>query len=107
MIKKLVILGAGAAGYVLGAKAGRERYEQITQQAQKLRSNPTVQQKVEEAKGVAKETANAATEKVKGQSDESSSSADYSSTSTTTAGPAGAATTTAGTPGFGRGDETV
>lgn len=67
MIKKLMFLGAGAAGYVLGAKAGRERYEQIAEQAQKLRTNPTVQQKMDEAKHVAKEAAGTATDKVREQ----------------------------------------
>lgn len=57
MMKKLMVLGAGAVGYVLGAKAGRERYEQIAGQAQKLRNNPTVRQKVAEAKHVAKDAA--------------------------------------------------
>ncbi len=68
-MKKLMLLGAGAVGYVLGAKAGRERYEQITRQAGKLRTNPTVQQKVDEAKDVAKHAASDAkdtvTEKVR------------------------------------------
>jgi SLT domain-containing protein len=68
MLKKLVFLGAGAVGYVLGAKAGRERYEQIAEQAQKLRSNPTVQQKVDEAKHMAKDAADTASEKVREQS---------------------------------------
>lgn len=67
MIKKLMFLGAGAVGYVLGAKAGRERYDQIATQAQKLRTNPTVQQKVDEVKDAAKEAAGTATEKVRDQ----------------------------------------
>ena len=46
MMKKLMLLGAGAVGYVLGARAGRERYDQIAEQAQKLRTNPKVQEKV-------------------------------------------------------------
>jgi hypothetical protein len=33
-----------AIGYVLGTRAGRERYEQITRAARKVRSNPTVQE---------------------------------------------------------------
>lgn len=32
-----------AAGYVLGSKAGRERYEQIKQAAQRVADNPRVQ----------------------------------------------------------------
>jgi hypothetical protein len=33
-----------AAGYVLGARAGRERYEQIMKAARSFAENPTVQQ---------------------------------------------------------------
>lgn len=65
MMKKLMFLGAGAIGYVLGAKAGRERYEQIAAQAQKLRQNPTVQQKVDEAKHMAQDAAGTAVDKAK------------------------------------------
>jgi hypothetical protein len=60
MFKKLMFLGAGAVGYVLGAKAGRERYEQIAAQARKLRSNPAVQAKVGEAKSAAMDAATTA-----------------------------------------------
>ncbi len=70
MMRKLMVLGAAAAGYVLGARAGRERYEQIAQQAKKLRNNPTVKKKVSEAKDgakhVAKDAASAASDKVRG-----------------------------------------
>lgn len=44
MRNKVSFLAGMAAGYVLGAKAGRERYEQIKQAAQKLAGNPKVQQ---------------------------------------------------------------
>ena len=64
---KLLVLGAGAVGYVLGAKAGRERYEQISRQATKIRNNPTVQQKVDEAKHVAKDAAETAAQKARQQ----------------------------------------
>jgi hypothetical protein len=65
MMKKLMFLGAGAIGYVLGAKAGRERYEQITEQAQKLRQNPKVQEKVGEARTKAQDAAGSAVDKAK------------------------------------------
>jgi hypothetical protein len=40
---KTVWIAAGfAAGYVLGTKAGRERYEQIAQAAQDLANKPAV-----------------------------------------------------------------
>jgi len=39
-----VMFGAGVAiGYVLGARAGRERYEQIKRAAQRLADSPAVQ----------------------------------------------------------------
>jgi hypothetical protein len=41
---KATFLAGLAIGYVLGAKAGRERYEQIARAARKVRSNPTVQE---------------------------------------------------------------
>lgn len=48
---KVVRFAAGfAAGYVLGAKAGREKYEQIAEAARRMRGNPTVQQAQQKAK---------------------------------------------------------
>lgn len=41
---KLVFVAGVAIGYVLGAKAGRERYEQIARLSRKVRANPTVQE---------------------------------------------------------------
>ena len=43
MFSKSSLLIGFAAGYVLGARAGRERYEQISAGARKLAGNPTVQ----------------------------------------------------------------
>jgi len=40
---KLTFAIGFAAGYTLGAKAGRERYEQISRVARGLAENPTVQ----------------------------------------------------------------
>ena len=42
-MKKLIILVAGGAGYVLGARAGRERYEQIKRWSHRVADNPAVQ----------------------------------------------------------------
>jgi hypothetical protein len=47
-VKKLSILVVGAAGYVLGSRAGRERYEQIKRQAQKTWQRPAVQSAVDD-----------------------------------------------------------
>lgn len=41
--KLLFVTGIGV-GYVLGTRAGRERYEQIRRTAQKVKENPTVQE---------------------------------------------------------------
>ena len=43
MTGKLTLAAGFAAGYVLGSKAGRERYEQILGATQRVWSNPTVQ----------------------------------------------------------------
>ncbi|GIF49891.1 hypothetical protein DFJ67_0078 [Asanoa ferruginea] len=51
---KLWFVGGLAAGFVLGARAGREKYEEIVQQARKMMDHPTVQ----EAKGTAQAQAN-------------------------------------------------
>jgi hypothetical protein len=50
--KKSFVLGA-AVGYVLGARAGRARYEQIAAQASRLWGNPKVQSTVSSAKDTA------------------------------------------------------
>ena len=63
-MKKLLLIGAAAAGYVLGTKAGRERYEQIKRQSAKVWNSEPVQQGVHEAEGVAKHAASAAGTKV-------------------------------------------
>jgi hypothetical protein len=63
-VKKLPILVAFGAGYVLGAKAGRERYEQIQRQSSKVWNSGPVQQGVQEAETVAKQAASVAGEKV-------------------------------------------
>jgi len=51
---KLMFIGGLAAGFVLGSRAGREKYEEIRTNAKKLWEHPTVQ----EAAGVAQAQAN-------------------------------------------------
>jgi SLT domain-containing protein len=58
---KIALLVGGAAGYVLGTRAGRERYEQIKSQAQNVWNNPKVQEKASQAQDLAKEKASQAT----------------------------------------------
>jgi SLT domain-containing protein len=54
---KIALLIGGAAGYVLGTKAGRERYEQIKAQAESFWSNPKVQERATKAQDFAKQKA--------------------------------------------------
>ena len=76
IIKRLPLLIAAGVGYVFGAKAGRERYEQLRSQFDKVKNDPRVQEKTHQAADLAKEkapvvkdklteAAGAATEKVK------------------------------------------
>ncbi|MCW2776048.1 MAG: hypothetical protein JWN91_4374 [Nocardioides sp.] len=57
MAGKLTVLAGFGAGYVLGAKAGRERYEQIAGKAQQLWRDPRVQQKAGQAQQLVKDKA--------------------------------------------------
>jgi hypothetical protein len=43
MLRTTTILAAAAVGYVLGARAGRQRYEQIVAATDRFRASPTVQ----------------------------------------------------------------
>jgi hypothetical protein len=72
MMRKLMLLGAGAAGYVLGAKAGRERYEQISRQLQRFSSNPTVQRRMDDARQAARDAADSAVHRVKHETSDTS-----------------------------------
>lgn len=56
-MKKLMLLVAGGVGYVLGTRAGRERYEQIKKTAMRVKEDPRVQEKAHQAADVVKETA--------------------------------------------------
>jgi len=56
-MKKLLALTIFAAGYILGAKAGRERYEQIRRLTMRVKSNPRVQETARHAAEMAREQA--------------------------------------------------
>lgn len=64
MRKMMLLVGAGV-GYVLGARAGRERYEQIAGKANQVWGDPRVQERVEGVKQTAPELANKAAENAK------------------------------------------
>lgn len=65
-MRKLTILLSGAVGYVLGTRAGRERYEQIKSMATKVKEDPRVQEKAQQAADLAKEKAPVVKDKVQG-----------------------------------------
>ena len=64
IIKRLPLLIAGGIGYVLGTKAGRERYEQMRSTFDKVKNDPRVQEKAHQATDLAKEKAPVVKEKV-------------------------------------------
>jgi len=68
-MNKLTVLIAGGIGYVLGSRAGRERYEQIKGLAVKVKDNPTVQEKAHQAADVAKAQAPVVKDKIAGAAD--------------------------------------
>lgn len=64
MAGKLSVLIGFGAGYVLGARAGRQRYDQIATQAQKIWTNPRVRKTTGHAAQLAKEKTSEAGAKV-------------------------------------------
>ena len=80
-MKKLTALVAGGIGYVLGARAGRQRYEQIRSMAMQVKNNPKVQETAHKAAETAKEAAPMVKEKVTGGGTSSGSDAGASSPS--------------------------
>jgi len=69
-MRKWMLLAAAAVGYVLGAKAGRGRYEQIRSTFQNVKEDPRVQQAASTVASTAKEqgpvVADKVTDKVSG-----------------------------------------
>lgn len=63
-MKKLMLLTAGGIGYVLGARAGRERYDQIASLAGKVKNDPRVQDAAQQAADTAKAQAPVVKDKV-------------------------------------------
>jgi hypothetical protein len=63
-MKKLLLLAAAGIGYVLGARAGRERYDQIKGAVDKVKNDPRVQEKAQQAVDTAKQQAPVVADKV-------------------------------------------
>jgi hypothetical protein len=64
-MSKLTLAAAFAAGYVVGAKAGRDRYEPIRAGPQEVADNPRVQAATDAAKEKAGEVAGSVAEAAK------------------------------------------
>jgi hypothetical protein len=99
IIKRLPLLAAAGVGYVLGTKAGRERYEQILQTFNKVKDDPRVQEKTQQATDLAKQKAPIVKDKLADAADKGSSkveskvgSSNGSSTSTSSVTSTGTGT---------------
>ena len=89
-MKKLLILVAGGIGYVLGTRAGRERYEQMRSTFNKVKDDPRVQEKTQQATELAKQKAPIVKDKLAEAADKGSSKVGSSNGSAT---PSSSATT--------------
>ena len=78
MFRKLTLAAAAGAGYVLGAKAGKERYDQIEAKFREIAGMPAVQSATASVKDTASSLTDQAkssvTDKVGGSSTDTSSS---------------------------------
>ena len=63
-MKKLMLLVAAGLGYVLGTRAGRERYDQIMGAVTKVKNDPRVQEKTQQAVDLARQQAPMVADKV-------------------------------------------
>jgi hypothetical protein len=113
-MSKIVTLAAAATGYVLGTRAGRQRYEQISTQAQKLWQDPRVQKAASDARETAAAKAPVVKDKVSkmtggkvGGTSNGSSDMGTSSTSTTPSTSTTSATTPVPPPVSSPGTPTV
>ena len=86
-MKKLTLIAAAAAGYVLGSRAGRERYEQIKTQATKTWNNPKVQDAAETVQAQAKQAGADLGNAVKDKVSDTVSSSDTSHEQPSTVAP--------------------
>lgn len=63
MIRKLTLVAAFGAGYVLGAKAGKGRYDQIVAGVQDIAAKPAVQSATDKVSAKATDVAEQAKDK--------------------------------------------
>ena len=74
-MKKIPLLAAAAVGYVLGTRAGRERYEQIKSGARKVARDPRVQEVTHKAQDAVTHQATHAAELAKDKVTDAASTA--------------------------------
>ena len=86
-MNKLTMLAVAGAGYVLGSRAGRERYEQIKNQATKTRNNPKVQDAADTVQAQAKQAGADLGHAVKDKVSEKVSSSDHANEQPSTIAP--------------------
>lgn len=110
-MRKLLFVAGVGLGYVLGTRAGRERYDQMADQASRLWGDPRVQEKVETVKsnapGMASKVAEGAKhragqvkDKVSGSHD-SGLTSEHTTTSSSIAGTSPSADTDSSTTTLG------
>jgi hypothetical protein len=63
-MKRLLIVTAGAVGFLLGSRAGREPYEQFMRAIGQLKDDPRVQEKAQQGAQLVREQAPVVAEKV-------------------------------------------
>ena len=63
-MKRLLILTAGAVGFLLGSRAGREPYEQFMRAIGQLKDDPRVQEKAHQGAQLVREQAPVVADKV-------------------------------------------
>ena len=80
MLKKITALAGFGAGYVLGAKAGQDRYRQIMTKVDQLRGTPQVQQVTEKVTDTVTTTATDLADKAKGKANDAVASVTGSDT---------------------------
>jgi hypothetical protein len=87
-MKKIPLLLAFGAGYVVGARAGRERYEQIKSGAQKVADNPRVQSATETVRSRAGDVASSAADSAKEKVEDAVEAAKHKAQRDTSVSPA-------------------
>jgi hypothetical protein len=97
-MKKLTFAAGAAVGYVLGTKAGRDKYQQIVDSTRTLHQKPAVQQAQSKVKDLVGQGSSAVSSKLGVTGDDAdSTTTSFDSEPTSTPGPTTATTGAAST----------